>query len=158
MTLRKLILLSLLIALTGCSVPNKIVKVYFYDKNNELVSVDRELPTIVSPVLIAMDQLFKGPNEQEAANGLTTTIPAGTRSRKVEVEDDLAIVDLNSAFAQVEGGTAEAKAAIAQIVYTATSVKGINKVLIKAVGDDQFTLGSQGYTVDHPLERRDVKD
>lgn len=158
MMFRKLILMSLLLVLSGCSVPNKIVKVYFYDKNNELVSMDRELPTIVNPALIAIDQLLKGPNEQEEAKGLTTAIPVGTRSRKVEVEGDVAVVDLNSAFAQVDGGTVEAKAVLAQIVFTATSVNGINKVLIKVVGDDQFTLGRQGYTVDHPLERRDVKN
>lgn len=156
MIFRGLIIAFLALTMAGCSVPSKGVKVYYF-QDEKLVSVDRELPTIENPVMIAIDQLLIGPNEQETAKYIITKIPAGTRSRKVDVDGDLAIVDLNSRFADFEGTTAEAKAITSQIVYTATSIRGIKKVLIKLAGSDQFTLG-QGYVIDHPLERSDVKN
>jgi len=156
MIFRGLIIAFLVLTVAGCSVPSKVVKVYYF-QDEKLVSVDRELPTIESPVMVAIDQLLIGPNEQESAKGITTRIPDGTRSRKVDVEGDLAIVDLNSRFAEFEGTTAEAKAMVSQIVYTATNIRGIKKVLLKLTGSDQFTLG-QGYVIDHPLERGDVKN
>jgi len=145
----------LLLSLCGCSVPSKGVKVYFF-QDKELVPVQRELSTNENPVVIAIDLLLKGPNEQEAANGLTTKIPAGTRSKNVDVEGHTAIVDLNSTLVEFEGGTAEARGIVAQIVYTVTGVRGIKQVILKLQGSDQFVIGP-GYVIDHPLERGDVK-
>jgi spore germination protein GerM len=144
-----------MLSLCGCSVPSKVVKVFFFQEG-KLVSVDRELPTIENPVLIAIDQLLKGPNDQEVANGFITKIPAGTRSSNVDVEGHTAIVDLNSALVEFEGGTAEAKGIVAQIVYTATSVREIREVILKLQGSDQFVIGP-GYVIDHPLTKDDVK-
>lgn len=153
--LSRFILFFLILSLCGCSVPSKVVKVFFFQEG-KLISVNRELPTIENPVLIAIDQLLKGPNDQELANGFTTKIPAGTRSRNVDVEGHTAIVDLNSTLVEFEGGTAEAKGIVAQIVYTATSVKGIGEVILKLQGSDQFVIGP-GYVIDHPLTKDDVK-
>lgn len=153
--IKPILLLMLFFVLCGCSVPNKGVKVYFF-RADKLEAVDRDLPTNENPVVIAIDQLLKGPSEQESANGLATKIPSGTRSRNVDVEGHTAIVDLNSTLVEFEGGTAEARAIVAQIVYTATSVRGIKEVIIKLQGSDQFIIGP-GYVIDHPLSRDEVK-
>jgi len=156
--INKLALLSLaLLFIAGCSVPSKGVNIYFYDKEGKLYSVVRERPTIEEPLVIAMDQLLAGPTEQESAKGLTTLIPQGTRARKVEIEGDTAIVDLNSVLHDFTGNAADARQLITQIVYTATSVKGVKQVMIKLQGSDQFTLGSENVLIDHPLSRDDVK-
>ena len=153
----KLILFVILLAgLCGCSVPSKSVKVYFFQAD-KLMPVERELPTIENPVVIAIDQLLRGPNDQEVANGFTTKIPAGTRSRNVDVEGHTAIVDLNSTLLEYQGGSDEAKGIVAQIVYTATGVRGIKEVMLKLQGSDQFVIGP-GYAIDHPLTRDEVKD
>jgi spore germination protein GerM len=146
----------LLAGICGCSVPNKGVKVYFFQEG-KLVAVERELPTIENPVVIAIDQLLKGPNEQEAANGFMTKIPAGTRSRNIDVEGHTAIVDLNSTLLEYQGGSSEAKGIVQQIVFTATSVRGIKEVMLKLQGSDQFVIGP-GYAIDHPLTRDEIKD
>ncbi len=151
----KILFVLMLVAFCGCSVPGKGVKVYFF-KEDKLVAVDREMPTLENPVLIAVDQLMKGPNDAETANGLTTAIPAGTRVRQMDVEGDVAIIDFNGSLGQVSGAS-EIQGMLAQIVYTATSVKGVKKVLLKLEGSDNFTLGGEGYIIDHPLERSDVK-
>jgi len=153
--IKPILLTVILLCLCGCSVPSRGIKVYFF-RASELVAVERELPTNENPVVIAIDQLLRGPSEQEAANGLTTKIPSGTRSRDIDVEGHTAIVDLNSTLVEFEGGSAEAKGIVAQIVYTATSVKGIKEVILKLQGSDQFVIGP-GYMIDHPLERNDVK-
>jgi len=129
--------------------------VYFFH-DNELVPVERELSTNENPVVIAMDQLLKGPSEQEVANKLMTKIPAGTRSRKVDIEGHTAIIDLNSTLVEFDGGSDEARGIVAQIVYTATSVRGIKQVILKLQGSDQFIIGP-GYVIDHPLTKDDVK-
>ena len=150
-----LLLFIALFTVCGCSVQGKGVEVYFFNNENKLVSVDRELPTLENPGVIAMDQLMKGPSEQESAGGLSTAIPAGTRARQVEINGDVAIVDFNESLLQV-GDAASIQRMLAQIIYTATSVRGVKKVLIKLEGSDNFTLGD-GYVIDHPLERSDVK-
>jgi len=154
--IKLLFFVILLAGVCGCSVPNKVVKVYYFQAG-KLVAVERELPTIENPVVVAIDQLLKGPNEQEAANGFTTKIPAGTRSRNVDVEGHTAIVDLNSTLLEYQGGSSEAKGIVQQIVYTATSVRGIKEVILKLQGSDQFVLGP-GYAIDHPLTRDEIKD
>ncbi len=141
--------------LSGCSVPSKDAHVYFF-QNEKLVPVSRELPTNENPVMIAIDQLLRGPNEQEAANGFTTKIPAGTRSRNVDVEGHTAIIDFNSTLVEFDGGTDEAKGIVAQIVYTATGAGGVRQVILKLQGSDQFIMGP-GYMIDHPLTRDDAK-
>ena len=145
----------MLLSICGCSVPSKAVKIYFF-KADQLIAVERDLPTIENPVVIAIDQLLRGPNEQESAQGITTKIPTGTRSRNVDVEGNTAIVDLNSTLLEFEGGSSEANGIVAQIVYTATSVRGIKQVILKLQGSDQFVIGP-GYVIDHPLEKGDVK-
>jgi spore germination protein GerM len=144
--------------LCGCSVPSKGVYVYFF-QNAKLTPVERELPTNESPIAIAIDQLMRGPNDQEKANSFVTVIPEGTRARNVQVEGDTAIIDINSRLNNFKGGKENAERIVAQIVRTATSAKGVKKVILELSGNDQFTLGGseEGYVIDHPLEKDDVK-
>jgi len=155
--IKKLLLFLVLISIAGCSVPSKGLNIYFYDKEGKLISVTRELPTIENPVTVAIDQLLKGPTEQDAAKGIVTRIPAGTRARNVEVEGEVAIINFNSALSNIKGGNKEVNEVLAQIISTATSVKGIKQVILKLQGSDQFTLGSEEYLIDHPLEKSDIK-
>jgi len=154
---RSLLLIFILMSIGGCSVPSKVVKIYFYNSEGNLIFVERERPTIELPIVIAIDQLMAGPNEQEKARGLTTEIPQGTRARKVEIEGNAAIIDINSALHNFTGNAADAKMLIAQLVYTATDIKGINQIILKLQGSDQFTIGSENYLIDHPLTQDDVK-
>ena len=150
-----ILLISILLA--GCSVPSKTVNIYFLDKEGKLVTVERERPTQELPLVMAIDQLMAGPNDQERTNGITTMLPQGTRARKVEREGKTAIVDMNSSLHSFTGNAADAKILIAQLVYTATSIKGIDEVILKLQGSDQFTIGSENYLIDHPLSRDDIK-
>jgi spore germination protein GerM len=155
--IKRSLTLFLLLAVMGCSVPNKTVIIYFYG-NNKLVAVQRERPTVERPTVIAIDQLMNGPNEQESAGGLITEIPQETRALSVNIDGDAAIIDLNSRLHDFTGNAVDAKRLVAQIVYTATSVKGVKQVILKLQGCDQFTIGSENYLIDHPLTKDDIKD
>src|SRR5271157_4450882 len=91
--------LLILVVVCGCTVLGKGMGVYFL-KDGKPISVNRELPTLENPVLTAMDQLMKGPTDQETAAGLVTAIPSGTRVIKAEVDSDVAIIDFNEGLAQ----------------------------------------------------------
>ena len=156
MKLKHLALFALLLVMAGCSVPSKQLSIFFF-KEDKLVAVARELPTVEDPVSVAIDQLLMGPSDTETSQGIMTEIPNGTRAIDVRVIGDTAMINFNGRLAEYGGGTSKVRGILAQIVYTATGVKGVKKVILKLEGNDQFTLGSEGFTVDHPLERDDVK-
>jgi spore germination protein GerM len=157
--IKKLGLLLLAAAfIGGCSVPSKVLRVYFYDSEGKMTFVERERPTVEQPLSIAIDQLMAGPNDQESAKGISSEIPQGMRARNVEIDGDTAIVDMNSVLHDFSGNAADAKKMVAQIVYTATDIKGIKQVMLKFQGSDQFTIGSENYLIDHPLTRDDIKN
>jgi len=151
-----IVAVALLAAVCGCSVQGKGVDIYFFNKDGKMMPVNRDLPTLENPELIAMDQLLRGPNDAENLAGFSTAVPSGTRAIDVNVEGSVAIIDLNEGIAQLKGEAATKKA-LAQIIYTATGVKGVKKVLLKLEGSDNFGLNGNKVVIDHPLDRSDVK-
>ena len=151
-----LIVIFVLLGCLGCNVPSKKVRIYFF-KDGNLATVDRVIPTIEDPLMIAITELMKGPTPQEKMEGYTTEIPAGARARRMEREGDVAIIDFNRNLAMYEGPEAGAKKIIAQIVYTATDIRKVKYAYMKLQSSDYFELGSDNYVIDHPLERSDAK-
>jgi hypothetical protein len=94
------------------------------------VSRDVRAPVTLSEALSA---LLGGPTDAEVANGLRTSVSAQTSLSAGVVGFGVGTVDLGGAFGQVGGQ--EQILAVAQLVFTATSVPGIVKV--------QFTLGGR---------------
>ncbi len=94
------------------------------------VSRDVRAPVTLSEALSA---LLSGPTDAEVANGLRTSVSAQTSLSAGVVGFGVGTVDLGGAFGQVGGQ--EQILAVAQLVFTATSVPGIVKV--------QFTLGGR---------------
>jgi spore germination protein GerM len=94
-------------------------------RGERLIPVTRDLPG--PPDLTAIvASLLDGPTDPEMRSQLRTAIPAGTRTLDVEVEGDIAYVDLSREFATVGGQ--EEILAIAQIVLTLTAVDGVEWV------------------------------
>lgn len=149
-----LIILLALLGCVGCEVPSKDLKVYFY-KNGKLEPVKRSIPTIEEPLMVAISELMAGPNDKELSEGYMTEIPKDTRARDVEKEGNVAIIDFNSMLVNYEGKNVQGM--LAQIVYTATGISGVKTVIFKLQGEDSFTVGPDGYVVDHPLERGDLR-
>lgn len=81
----------------------------------------------------ALSALLAGPTDAEVADGLRTAVSAQTSVSAGTVGFGVGTIDLGGAFGQVGGQ--EQILAVAQLVFTATSVPGIVKV--------QFTLGGR---------------
>ena len=46
---------------------------------------------------------------------------------------------------------------VAQLVYTATGLPGVEQAWLWVEGQSEVVLGGEGLVLDHPLSRRDVK-
>ncbi len=101
-----------------------------------LVPVERpvQAPATVERVLSA---LISGPDRVEAARGLRSAILPGTIVNSVEVESNLAIVDLVKS--NIARNPTDLILALAQMVYSATELPG--------VGGVRFTLDGERATV-----------
>jgi spore germination protein GerM len=131
------------------------IKIYL-TKGDRLVEVERPLVAKAPPLNSAMDALLSGPTEAEKAAGITTLIPTGARVLHQRVRDGVAIIDFNPKLENYGGGSARVEAMIAQIVYTATAVPGVEKAWIWVEGKKEIVLGGEGLVLDKPLGRSDL--
>lgn len=94
-------------------------------RDERLIPVTRDLPG-PPDLREIIASLLDGPTDPEGRSQLRTAIPAGTRILDVELEGDVAFVDLSREFATVGGE--EEILAIAQIVLTLTAVDEVERV------------------------------
>jgi len=132
------------------------LKVYFLRGEN-LVAAERALPEGADPLLAAARELTLGPNEAEKAEGLFSEIPAKAHITKIERQGRIVLVSFNKALGKYGGGSARVQGLIAQIVYTFTEMPGIEKVQILIENESEVILGGEGFLIDKPLSREDVR-
>jgi len=99
----------------------------------------------------AFAQLLTGPKEGDTA--IATTIPQGTKLRKLTVEPDGIHVDLSEEFT-AGGGSTSMTGRVAQVLYTATSLQPDAKVWLSVNGEPLETLGGEGLLLDQPFTRQ----
>lgn len=139
--------------------PCVTVPIFLVGPNGSLVAVnDRNVP-VPADVQEVMAALLRGPTNGEAASGIATAIPPNVRLLSASVSGDLAVVDFNSAFAQLTGNPKVQ--AVSQIVYTLTaqvgtvSVLGVTSVQFE-VGGQPVAVAANGGDIAGPLGRSDV--
>ena len=147
-------IIGLLFGLAQLSLPSMPktdqIKAYFFN-GEKLIGVKQELKAGEVPLTRALQELEKGPGQ-----GLSTLIPKGTKILGIRQDKKVAIVNFNNKLEQYGGGSARVQGMLAQIVYTATSVKGVDKVFILINGKSELVLGGEGFIVNRPLSRRDI--
>ncbi|HUG74612.1 MAG TPA: GerMN domain-containing protein [Acidimicrobiia bacterium] len=139
--------------------------VYFFlgpvdgSRDASLVPVYRALSADGDPIGAAMEALLVGPTDDELAGipAITSAIPAGTTVLSVEVAGTLARVDLSAEFDD-GGGSASMFARLAQVVYTATRVDGVDRVEFLIEGQTVEVFSSEGIELDGPQSRADYYD
>jgi spore germination protein GerM len=131
-------------------------EVYWLKSSDSKVVALAPQPAAMAPVAAptqkletAMMELLAGPKE---ATTETTTIPAGTKLRKVEVKPDGIHIDLSQEFT-AGGGTTSMTGRVGQVLYTATSVDPNAKVWISIEGKPLETLGGEGLVLEQPMTR-----
>lgn len=128
------------------------VKVYYPDESGmRLVEVEREIivDESVDKYTAAVETLLEEPEEEN----LTTIFPKNTGFRKVTVEGDLAIVDIDgSILKSFVGGSTGEEFLIGSVVDTLTNFPEIKRVKFLVNGQEIETLsGHMDLSV--PLER-----
>ena len=129
------------------------VRVYLL-RDERLVIAHR---AVVGPAVLrgALEALLAGPTPAEQAAGDTTTVPAGTAVRGVNLVDGEATVDLTTEFG-TGGGSLSMTARVAQVVFTATQFENVDRVTFRIDGAPVDALGGEGLALTEPQRRMDV--
>lgn len=109
-----------------------------------------DFPLTVQRVL---DALVQGPTNNEARSGLQSAINSGAQLIYTGQAGGTATVDLGGAFGQV-GGQAQILA-VAQVVFTVTSIPGVTGVLFTEAGQPVDAPSGDGTLTSGPLVRQD---
>ncbi len=135
---------------TEAPVPRQTVLLYFVDGESLSRPIERELATPAG-LLAAFDALIAGPTEEEAGAGLTSVIPAETVVLGSDLANGVLQVNLaEGALEQIEG--ALQSLAIAQLVYTATELPGVDWLWVLIEGEPRALPTDQG-DVEAPVGR-----
>ncbi len=136
----------------------KTLRVSLYFLRGEDVGVaHRTIPYTMSTGSAAMKLLVAGPNAEEKAAGLGTTIPAGTKFLGLVIKDGIATVDLSSTYAS-GGGSLSMFTRLAEVVYTLTQFPSVKGVDFKLDGEPVTVFSSEGIALDRPQTRADYED
>lgn len=134
---------------TVSSSPTALATIYLVAADR-LQPVDRLVPTPPT-VEKVVRRLLSGPSDAEARRGLRTAVPAGTTILSAPVASAIATIDLSGAF--VRGTGPEQIIALAQIVFTATSLPGVVGVRFTLEGRPTEVPAGDGTLTQAPLGR-----
>lgn len=132
------------------------VRAYFF-KGDRLAAVERRQLADQPPLKQALDEVLGGPTSRELEAGFTTQIPPAVKLRGLKIKGNVAIVDLSRELEDYGGGSAKVEGIVAQLVYTATEIPGIDQAWLWVEGAHEVVLGGEGLVLDRPLGRRDLK-
>lgn len=128
------------------------IKVYYPDDSGmKLVEVEREIivDDSVDKYTAAVEALLEAPDEEN----LTTIFPKNAGFRKVTVEGDLAIVDLDGSILKgFVGGSTGEEFLVGSIVDTLTNFPEVKRVKFLVDGQEIETLSGH-MDLSAPLER-----
>jgi spore germination protein GerM len=123
-------------------------------RNDVLVRVSRDLPSPAS-VSIILESLLDGVTQPEERANLRTAIPPRTDIVEVIETDAVLRVNLSNEFAAVGGE--EEVLAVAQIVLTAVSIEGVDRVTFELDGVPTDVPVAGGALSDSPVGASDYE-
>ncbi len=101
----------------------------------------------------AFNELLAGTDNSEYAS----TIPEDTQLQNVSIRDDGIYINLSEEFIH-GGGTTSMQGRLAQVLYTASSIKPEAKVWLDVEGEPLEYLGGEGIYVPQPLTREKFEE
>ncbi|HSH23164.1 MAG TPA: GerMN domain-containing protein [Acidimicrobiales bacterium] len=134
-------------------VVEELVPIYLVDNQSRLlVEVLRPVPAPAS-VPRAIEELLEGPNDDELARGLSSSLASSTELLAVEgPAGGVVTIDLSDLSGIAGEGQ---RMALAQVVFTATAAPDVDAVLFKFDGQPSEAPNAQGESTAEPLGRDD---
>jgi spore germination protein GerM len=121
-------------------------------RDDRLVEVTKQVAAPGAAV-DTLRELLMGPDAEDIEDGLVTRIPSGTVVNGVSGPvEGVATIDLSGDLSAAGEGL---RLAFAQMVYTATGVPGVDRVLFAIDGQPRDVPDDQGQTTAEPLGRSD---
>ncbi|KAF0134916.1 MAG: germination protein M [Candidatus Saganbacteria bacterium] len=132
------------------------IKIYFM-KGEGITSVERRILENEDVLKLCAKELISGPTSNEQKDDIFSEIPNKAKILDIKTNEDVVEVIFNEELENYGGGSARVQGLISQIVYTFTEIPGIKRVKISVRGRDEVALGGEGYVIDKPLSREDLR-
>lgn len=123
-------------------------------RHGKLVLVTRELSVRLGNAESALRALIEGPTERERERDIATEIPEDTLLLSVTVVDHVADVNLSREF-QTPAPSGSILLRVAQVVRTATALKGVTAIRFSIDGEPVSVVTDTGRSVDRPVSPLD---
>lgn len=123
------------------------VKIYFNNSKldpeyscNKVFPVEREILKTSAVAKAGLEELLKGPTENEKAGGFFTSINNGVKIQKLTIENGIAKVDFDEQLEFQAGGSCRVSAIRSQIIQTLKQFQSVNEVIISINGRTEDIL------------------
>lgn len=123
------------------------VKVYYNNSEmdpefscNKVFAVEREIPKTEAVARAALEELLKGPTNQEKSQGFLTSINSGVKIQKLTIENGTAMVDFDEQLEYQVGGSCRVAAIRAEITKTLKQFPSVKSVVISINGRTEDIL------------------
>lgn len=139
--------LRLPIKFAPASLEETVVNVYFNSNQgadelacNQVLAVERKITKTPGIARATLEELLKGPTEEEAGAGFFTSINPGVVIQRLVIEQGAAKVDFNAKLDEGVGGSCRVAAIWAQIARTLLQFPTITSVTISIDGRSEDIL------------------
>ena len=124
-----------------------VVKVFFNNNRldpefscNKVYAVSREIPKTQTLARAALEELLKGPTENEKLLGFSTSINSGVKIQKLTIVNGVAKVDFDEQLEFQVGGSCRVAAIGAQITQTLKQFSAVQSVVVSINGRTEDIL------------------
>lgn len=128
--------------------------IYLIDKNNYVAKTNIQVSSLKKDLLI--DELIEamkidGKYQDKIPNGFCALLPSDTKLLGKEINNDVVTLNFNSNVLDVKSENEEK--VIESLIYSITSIDGIDKIIIKIDGENLKKLSKTGIILDTELTR-----
>ena len=128
--------------------------IYLIDKNNYVAKTNIQVSSLKKDLLI--DELIEtmkidGKYQDKIPNGFCALLPSDTKLLGKEINNDVVTLNFNSNILDVKSENEEK--VIESLIYSITSIDGIDKIIIKIDGENLKKLPKTGIILDTELTR-----
>ena len=128
--------------------------IYLIDKNNYVAKTNIQVSSLKKYLLI--DELIEamkidGKYQDKIPNGFCALLPSDTKLLGKEINNDVVTLNFNSNVLDVKSENEEK--VIESLIYSITSIDGIDKIIIKIDGENLKKLPKTGIILDTELTR-----